>query len=209
MLLSDLYSHVKRALGRGAAFDSAIPQWAAAACGFIEGGIHNLPYMRKFGKVTVDLAAENPNIINFPNANVKSFRYVRYDKNGTWVYLRGGQPEDFKYSGEGTPEGYWHDGYSLIYLDKIPTEAMTFEIAWYEFSSWASDAATSHPLLVRGYNALFGQILITAGNELRDNDLIARGSKIRDEGIAVLSAVSEEMEQAGTEARMNFSNAGY
>jgi hypothetical protein len=165
--------------------------------------------MWKKATVTISASAQNPDIIAYPNTRVKAWDYIRYNVGERWIELVKGNAQEFKYSGSGTPEGYYSDGVGLVYLDKKPTTDMTFDIAWWEYTDWPTNTALEPIWLTRGYNALLGQVFIQAGTELRDNDLMQRGSALAQQGLAVLLAAEEELRYSGTAMRMRFSNMGH
>jgi hypothetical protein len=207
MQLATFYSDVAAELRRGASVDTSVPRWTRAAVNFLEAG-QVFAHMQKFATLTTNPAAENPQIIAFPNSRVRSWRYIRQKVGEEFLYLEGMSPEDQGTEKIGLPTAFWHDGVSKLWLDAIPDKAYSFQAAWYEFTDWPTSTTTEPVWLDRGYNVLFAQTMLMAARGLRDPNLTAIWAPARDEAVKVQVAAEEELRWGGTTQTMRFSNAG-
>jgi hypothetical protein len=208
MQLATFYQDVAAELRRGSSVDLSIPRWTRAAVNFLEDG-HAFAHMQKFATLTVNPAAENTQIIAFPNSRIRSWRYIRSkDSYGDYSYLQGISPEDQVGERTGKPVGFWHDGVSKLWLDSIPDIAYSYQAAWYEFTDWPASAEAEPVWLDRGYNVLFAETMLVASRGLRDANLAAIWAPARDEAVKVKLAAEEELKYGGTSSVMRFGNAG-
>lgn len=207
MQLATFYSDVAAGLRRGSSLDALIPRWTRTSVNFLESG-QVFAHMQKFATLTTNPAAENPQIIAFPNTRVRSWRYIRQKINSEFIYLDGMSPEDQGTELLGKPTAFWHDGVSKLWLDAIPTEVYSYQAAWYEFTDWPTSTTAEPVWLDRGYNVLFAETMLKAARELRDPNLVAIWAPARDEAVKVASAAEEELRWGGTTQTMRFSNAG-
>lgn len=176
MALSDFYTKVARALGRGSSLDDRIPDWTEAAAEFLEQN-YSFQYMKKTGQIAVDHTAMVPWQIDFPSVRTKSISMLR----PMWQYPGGfesyGPPlkpvDQVRVSSldGGQPSGYWLDGETFICLDVVPQEDYLFQITYFEYTDWPTATDATPRLLAKYQSLLKGQTILTAAAELRDTRL--------------------------------------
>jgi hypothetical protein len=209
MQLATFYTNVATALGRGTSLDTRIPGWAFAALQFIEQAFE-LAYMRKFASLSLSPVVANPDLVNFPSAQVKKFIFMRRLGVGNYyIEIEGTLPETAQILGVGIPTQYWHDGTSIIHFNAKVQAPLTLECMYLEYSDWPSNPALEFPPLSFIYNALFAQTLQFAAQDLRDDRMAIVYTARRDEAFKVLEAAQSELINASTRHKMRFNNAGY
>lgn len=209
MNLEELHSEVRASLGRGATLDAAIPLYVAMAATFLERN-HTFMYMECFGELSVDYMAEQPRVIALPSARVKAVRFIRRVKDdGGFVYLRPVEARDVTAVAEGMPTGFWRSGDRYVVLDNTPTENLSLEIQWHEFTAWPKDLAAEPWLAMRGPDVLMAQTMILLSPRLRDLQLRETYIPVRNEGLKTLLNTDDEARFQGMSEAIQFSQERY
>jgi hypothetical protein len=165
------------------------------------------------GTYTIDLAADQPRFITFPNQRIKKFKILRRTNTaGEFVYYDQVDPEeqidltptDGDLNQNEAP-AFYLDGVNSIVLATEPTEAWNFEIFWDEYTAWPTDTNASTWLTENADDVLIAQAIVGAAvGYMRDQRLATLWRGIRDEGLKTVQSADAELRQGARNYTMNY-----
>ncbi len=196
MTLATFHTLVKDTAKRGSTLDSYIPTMTKHAALWIERNF-TLQYMKKYAALSLDPDSAQPRAISLPNSRFKAVRFFKIlNTDGTYSFLQKVDPKDITATREAKPTAFWLDGVDFIWFDFTPSELLSAEIGYNEFSNWAALASgDTHWLLDHAEDLLLYQTLFQLAPFIRDPNLMAMYKPLRDEALRTVSLSDDEFEQ--------------
>lgn len=174
MNISQLYSALRIAIGRGTSVDTQLQGWCAEAINELETEA-TYKWMEKEAVLSVSPGL-NTNVIALPSTRVKSISFIRGQTlngvNGAKNYgqpLTGTDPFNFLSVDEGTaPGAFYIRGVSDLVLDGIPAATSSLWMVYHEYTEWPDDEDATPAILARHYAGVKALAMSTAAKNLRD-----------------------------------------
>jgi hypothetical protein len=208
MTLGDFKTRVKNGIRRNDTADSLIEPAAAAATRWLERN-YTFLYMMQFRRFTISASANDPRQLSLPSSRVKAVRMLRIEKDsGYFHYVPLIDPKDMTRVHEGLPEGYWLDGRQRIWIDATPTEDLSAEIQFSEYSIFPTQDSETSWLIDNAEDVLQAQTIMFLAPELRDQKVFQFYQRLRDEGLKTLLLAEDEGKYQNMEAQMRYTNHG-
>lgn len=213
MTLGEFHTLVSDAMRRGDTLDDVIPGQVKLAVQWLERN-YTMIYMENFRLLQV--AAQDRIIALPPKVNIKSIKFIRtVGTDGTYTYLNRIQPEDLMglrsentvpRASDTVPRAYFLIGVNQLVLDAVPSEALSGEAIFREYTDWPTDESSQHPLLQMASDVLLAQTqLFMAANILKDLRMVEVYKTLRDEGVNTLTRAEDEAAYGGSDNSMVFS----
>lgn len=174
--LKDIHDKLRQKMGRGTALNSVIPGAITDAARWAEQN-YSFSYMQKFGEVSVDPLAAEPQVIEIPSTTVKDIKALwRVTSEGGKLPLQRIDARDLNYTAnpdavlttETVPTAFYTKGTQYIVLDLAPAIDTDFQIEWYEYTPWPQEETASNWMIENGQALLLAQARLELSEDTLD-----------------------------------------
>jgi hypothetical protein len=204
MTLSEFHDLVSTSLRRGTSLDGVIPSYSKLAATWMERN-YDFKYMEVFRLLQL---VSGDRTVNLPsNRIIKGIDFIRLvnpDEECGYVYLKKGNPKDFKGTRTEAPSGYWVSGINTIVFNNTPDEDLSGEAIFLEYTDWPTAPTGRHPLIDIGTDVMLYQTLIHMAAYLRDADMVGAYKGLRDESLNTLLRAEDETRLKGETLAMAY-----
>ena len=198
--LAEFYSAVSTELRRGTALDELIPAKARQALRWMESQ-HTFLHMERYADLTLTSGVRSASL---PTGfkRMKSWRILVDDDDGS-SYFAISKVDSYDISRIETarPSAYWQDGKDYFWLDNIPDQTYSSEMAYTAYTTLPTNTAES-PYVIQNYETiLISKTMVLFGPQLRDaNVLTLYKDQLNDQMKAAVDADVEERQSWQSES---------
>ena len=200
MSLGTFKTLVSDEVNKGALHDAVIAARIRMAARWFERN-SALKYMHRWVSFTIDHTAAEPRLI-IPPPRVRSYEFVRIlQDDGEFRYLNKVESMDVGRVIPGDPQQFWLDGRENLVLDATPSETLSAEMGYFQYSDWNGLGDTQdHWLLSDAEDAMLGQTMLLMAAYLREGlEFVQQYSKMRDEALVTIMAAEEDFAHGAAE----------